>query len=87
MIRLLLIPLGMAALVCGAVIWSGAHGGQERADFSFINRGDNKSLDINDMSWMQDIRLAYALWEGLYTLDPVTLQPILGCAEDRKSVV
>jgi oligopeptide transport system substrate-binding protein len=84
MIRLLLIPLVMAALVCGAVIWSGAHGGEQRADFSFINRGDNKSLDINDMSWMQDIRLAYALWEGLYTLDPLTLKPVLGCADSAQ---
>jgi oligopeptide transport system substrate-binding protein len=84
MIRLLLIPVAMAALVCGAVIWSGAHGGQDRADFSFINRGDNKSLDLNDMSWMQDIRLAYGLWEGLYTLDPTTLKPVLGSADSAK---
>jgi oligopeptide transport system substrate-binding protein len=53
----------------------------ERADFTFINRGDNKSLDPNTMSWLQDIRLAYALWEGLYTLDPQTLNPIPGCAD------
>jgi len=46
--------------------------------FAFINRGDNKSLDPNNMSWMQDIRLAYGLWEGLYTLDPLTLKTDLG---------
>ena len=33
------------------------------------------------MSWMEDIRVSYALWEGLFTLDPVTLKPILGTAD------
>ncbi|MGD1277922.1 MAG: peptide ABC transporter substrate-binding protein [Tepidisphaeraceae bacterium] len=81
MLRLLLVPAILAALAAGAVIWSGGTAGSDRADFAFINRGDNKCLDPNQMSWMQDIRIAYALWEGLYTLDPVTLKPILGCAD------
>ena len=52
-----------------------------RADFTFINRGETKTLDLNRISWAQDIRTAYILWEGLYTIDPVrTLQPVLGCA-------
>jgi oligopeptide transport system substrate-binding protein len=85
MLRLLLIPCFLAALLAGAVVWSGGGGQQQRADFAFINRGDNKCMDPNNMSWMQDIRLAYALWEGLYTLDPVTLKPILGTA-DRANV-
>jgi oligopeptide transport system substrate-binding protein len=33
------------------------------------------------MSWLHDIRLAYGLWEGLYTLDPKTLQLIPGTAD------
>lgn len=78
-----------ASIVCSALAGIGIgtlvflrHGAAvDRADFTFINRGDNKSLDPNTMSWLQDIRLAYALWEGLYTLDPVTLQPIPGCAD------
>jgi oligopeptide transport system substrate-binding protein len=84
MLRLLLILTVLAALVAGAAVWSGADT-ERRADFAFINRGENKSLDPNNMSWMQDIRISYALWEGLYTLDPVTLKPILGCA-DRSEV-
>src|SRR3984957_10023530 len=79
MARLLLIPLFLLCLLAAVMIWSGSASDQ-RADFSFINRGDNKSLDPNNMSWMQDIRLAYALWEGLYALDPTTLKPILGSA-------
>jgi len=54
---------------------------EHRADFTFINRGETKTLDLNRISWAQDIRTAYILWEGLYTIDPVrTLGPVLGCA-------
>jgi oligopeptide transport system substrate-binding protein len=54
---------------------------QQKADFIFVNRGDVGTLDPNRMSWMQDIRIGYALWEGLYALDPQTLDPIPGAAE------
>jgi oligopeptide transport system substrate-binding protein len=81
MMRLLSIPVILAGLAAAAVYWSNDAGGLQRADFSFINRGDNKCLDPNGMSWMQDIRIAYGLWEGLYTLDPVTLKPVLGTAD------
>jgi oligopeptide transport system substrate-binding protein len=77
------ILLGTLLLLVGAgalYLWHHA-ATATRADFTFINRGDNKSLDPNTMSWLQDIRLAYALWEGLYSLDPVTLKPIPGCAD------
>jgi oligopeptide transport system substrate-binding protein len=84
MMRLLTIPVILAGLTAGAVYWSNDAGGGQRADFSFINRGDNKCLDPNGMSWMQDIRIAYGLWEGLYTLDPVTLKPVLGTADWAK---
>jgi oligopeptide transport system substrate-binding protein len=81
MVRLLSIPVILAGLAAAALWWSNDTGGQQRADFSFVNRGDNKCLDPNGMSWAQDIRIAYGLWEGLYTLDPVTLQPVLGAAD------
>src|ERR1700734_3083976 len=79
MVRLLLIPAALFILLAAVILWSGDTR-EKRADFAFINRGYNKTLDLNNMSWMQDIRLAYALWEGLYALDPATLQPILGSA-------
>jgi oligopeptide transport system substrate-binding protein len=85
MIRLLSIPVILAGLVAAAVFWATDAGDRQRADFAFVNRGDNKCLDPNGMSWMQDIRIAYGLWEGLYTPDPVTFKPILGCA-DRAQV-
>lgn len=78
--RVIILCLVLVAAVVGAVVLSGG-GAEPPADFTFINRGDHKTLDPNGMSWMQDIRMAYALWEGLYTLDPQTLEPILGCAD------
>jgi oligopeptide transport system substrate-binding protein len=53
---------------------------QQPADFSFINRGSITTLDPAGMSWMQDIRLALTIWEGLYTYHPQTTDPIPGCA-------
>ncbi|HEX3355980.1 MAG TPA: peptide ABC transporter substrate-binding protein, partial [Tepidisphaeraceae bacterium] len=46
------------------------------ADFTFINRGDIFTLDINQMSYMQDFRLTYGIREGLYSLDSKTYRPI-----------
>jgi oligopeptide transport system substrate-binding protein len=43
-----------------------------RADFTFINRGEITTLDLQRMSWMQDLRLAKGLWEGLTTNDVFT---------------
>ena len=78
--RLLLVLLILATLTAGAMNWS-VRGDSAPADFTFCGRGDHKTLDPGQMSWLQDIRAAYALWEGLYTLDPVTLQPIPGTAD------
>jgi oligopeptide transport system substrate-binding protein len=80
MLKIVFVPVLLIALLGASLIWSG-ESRVSRADFAFINRGDNMSLDLNDMSYMQDIRLAYALWEGLYTLNPADLQPILGTAD------
>jgi oligopeptide transport system substrate-binding protein len=82
MARLIIICLGLTALLAAIVVWSGGVGDSSTpADFTFVNRGDHKSLDPGVMSWLQDIRIGYALWEGLYTLDPQTLMPVPGVAE------
>jgi oligopeptide transport system substrate-binding protein len=36
-----------------------------RADLIFVNRGEIFTLDPQRMSWLQDFRMAYALYEGL----------------------
>src|SRR5205809_139170 len=74
MLRLLAIPVGMIAMLIGAMVWSGG-GIERRADFAFINRGDIYTLDLNQMSYMQDFRLTYGIREGLYSPDPKTLRP------------
>src|SRR3982750_2356684 len=75
MLRLFLIPIGLLVLVAGAIAWSGG-GTEPRADFAFINRGDIYTLDLNQMSYMQDFRLTYGIREGLYGVEPGTLRPI-----------
>jgi oligopeptide transport system substrate-binding protein len=57
----------------------------ERADFAFAAGVDVAVLDPARMVWNQDIVIAHALWEGLYSLDPRTLRPIPGTA-DRISI-
>lgn len=80
MLRVTLILLALVLLLFGAFTWSSS-ARDPRADFTFINRGEIGTLDPNRMSWSQDIRVGYALWEGLYTLDPLTLEAIPGVAE------
>src|SRR5215210_3224375 len=85
MTRLLLIPLAVIALLGAAVVWSGGAGTEgRRADFRFINRGDIYTLDLNQMSYMQDFRLTYGIREGLYSPDPQTLRPTPAGAIDHQ---
>ena len=73
--RVLIIPLALLVMLLGAMVWSGG-GVEKRADFAFINRGDLNTLDLNQMSYMQDFRLTYGIREGLYDLDPKSFRPI-----------
>jgi oligopeptide transport system substrate-binding protein len=52
-----------------------------KAEFVFINRGELSTLDPNRMSWLQDIRIGNAVFEGLYQYEPQTLKPIPAVAE------
>jgi oligopeptide transport system substrate-binding protein len=79
MTRLLIISILLLLLLAGAMVWSGG-GGERPADLSYLDIGDIQTLDPNRMSWMEDIRVGYSIYEGLYTLDPATLAPIPGAA-------
>ncbi len=46
----------------------------------FAANGQIHTLDTAGMTWMQDIRAAMGLWEGLLEYDPKTLQPVAGIA-------
>lgn len=50
------------------------------ADFTYALEGSIKTLDPARVSWLTDIRMALGLWEGLYSYDPHTVQPIAGVA-------
>jgi oligopeptide transport system substrate-binding protein len=80
MLRIAVIPAALILLLAGMLVWSGG-AAERKADFSYIDRGEVGTLDPNRMSWNQDIRVGYALWEGLYTLDSQTLEAIPGCAD------
>lgn len=77
----LLLPLLLLAFMVAALVISDRP--QPPADFVFVNRGDVTTLDLQRMSWMQDIRVAYALFEGLVKSDVFTqgYDPVPGVAE------
>ena len=64
MVRLLLIPVALILLLAGAMAWSGG-GGEKRADFAFINRGDIITLVIRQALTVTAIGLAAGLLSGL----------------------
>lgn len=63
----LLAPFLVLLGAVGVSVWSDRP--QPPADVVFINRGDVNTLDVTRMSWMQDFRVAVALWEGLLVND------------------
>lgn len=66
----ILAPVFLLMLVVAATLVSDRP--QPRADFVFINRGDVNTLDLQKMSWMQDLRVARILFEGLVANDVFT---------------
>jgi len=58
----------------------GTKANRDRAAFSFIEPGGFHTLDPAQMSYVQDGRLAKAVWEGLTDYHPKTTKPIEGVA-------
>lgn len=63
----LLVPFALLLTLVGVSVLSDRPA--PRADFVFINRGDVNTLDPQRMSWMQDLRVARLLFEGLVQND------------------
>lgn len=59
----LLLPLVLLLALLSASVLSDRP--LPRADFSFVNRADVTTLDFAQMSWMQDLRAARIVFEGL----------------------
>ncbi len=72
-------------LSAGATVRESGHapgwGKGVHAPITFAIADDIKTLDPGKMSWMNDIRVAMGMWEGLTAYDPATLKPIPGVAE------
>ncbi|MBC8108613.1 MAG: peptide ABC transporter substrate-binding protein [Anaerolineae bacterium] len=73
----------LALLICGGFA-SLASAQSNKPEISYIDRGDIGTLDPNRMSWAQDIRVGQALFEGLYSTDPVTFKPVLATADSAQ---
>lgn len=54
---------------------------REKADFTFVNQGEVSSLDPAVTTAIPEGRIVMAVFEGLTTYHPETLQPIPGAAE------
>ena len=54
---------------------------RQRADFTFVNNAEPKTLDPTMMTGEPESRLAMALFEGLMRLDAMSLEPVPGAAE------
>jgi oligopeptide transport system substrate-binding protein len=63
----LFVPIGLLAAIVIAIIATDRPA--PRADFTFINRGDVATLDVQKASWMQDLRVIRLLFEGLVKND------------------
>src|SRR5438477_10347997 len=66
MLRLAL-PLILLLALGGAFLISDPP--RPRADLTFISTGDVSTLDLQRLSWMQDVRVARLLYEGLVRCD------------------
>lgn len=66
----LLVPVLVLLAALGVTVLSDKP--QPPADFTFINSGDVNTLDLQKMSWTQDLRVARLLFEGLVMNDVFT---------------
>ena len=80
----LLIP-SLVLLIVGSICFYISTPHRQGANaITFCEAGQIHTLDPDKMTWMQDIRVAMGLWEGLAQYNPKTLQPIPGVAKSWK---
>ena len=76
----LLLPVAFVVAVVVCVI--GFDKTKPRADFVFVNRGDVFTLDPQRMSWLNDMQIAYCLYEGLVRWNTVDFSIELAAADE-----
>lgn len=86
--------LPLITLIAAIALSAAADRPLPRADFTFINRGDVTTLDVHQMSWMMDLRMARLLCEGLvrpniftreYTLEPAAAESLPEISPDGRT--
>ncbi len=80
----LLIPSLVLFIVGSICFYISTPHQQGRDAINFCEAGQIHTLDPDKMTWMQDIRVAMGLWEGLAQYNPQTLEPIPGVAKSWK---
>jgi oligopeptide transport system substrate-binding protein len=73
-------PLALLA-VASLAAWSGSKARLEPADFTFINGTEVSTLDPATVTGVPEGRILRAIFEGLTTKHPATLEPLPGVAE------
>lgn len=71
----------LGALCLAALVWAFAFPPAERADFTFSNGTEIKTVDPALVTGQPEGRVIRALFEGLCTWDPQDLSPLPGVAE------
>lgn len=74
-----LAPVGMIVIALLVAMW--IDDADPPADFTFVNRAEVFTLDPQRMSWMQDFRMCYALYEPLVRWNNVDFSIIPAAAE------
>lgn len=73
--------IGFAALLLILALIALHHPDPLAAQFRYCGSGSISTLDPAGMSWIQDLRVAGLLYEGLMATDPATLRPRPAAAE------
>jgi oligopeptide transport system substrate-binding protein len=73
--------LGLLLLATGAVAWTMHSQRLPKADFTFVNGTEIKSVDPQAITGQPEGRIVHALYEGLCNWNPETLDPTPGVAE------
>lgn len=79
--RRTLIAWILLCCVGAGIAWSLFAGDLPKADFTFINASEVKSIDPASITGQPEGRIAYCLFEGLVRKDPETLEPRPAVAE------
>lgn len=79
--KTLLLPTLLLLGVCAGGFWLSTGSKSDHHAIVFCQQGQIHTLDPAKMTYLQDIRVAEGLWEGLAQYAPRTLTPIPGVAK------